>query len=92
MSLKYNEPNALSTLGLRKLSFVPMHFKSCIITNFNDIQILDQWISYNLNSRYAIKKSYTINDNNLIVEGIEIGFEDPSEITFFMLGCPYIRK
>lgn len=92
MALNHNEPNALSTLGLRKLPFVPAHFASCIITGNSDIQILDHWIGYNLNSRYAIKKSYTINDNNLMVEGVEIGFEDPSEITFFMLGCPHIKK
>ena len=92
MALNHNEPNALSTLGLRKLPFVPVHFTSCKIANRSDIQILDHWISYNLNSRYAIKKSYTINVNNLMEEGIEIGFEDPSEMTFFMLGCPHIKK
>lgn len=91
MALNRNEPNALSTLGVRKLSFLPVHFTSCILDNCINIHILDTWIGYNLNSRYAIKKTYTISDKGLMIEVIQVGFEDPSEMSLFMLGCPHIK-
>lgn len=57
-----------------------------------DIRMLDQWISHNLNSRYAIKTTFTLDDNNKLTEAKEVGMEDPKELTMFSLGCPYIHK
>ena len=54
--------------------------------------MLDHWINYNLNSRYAIKKTYSLDHNKKMVEVLEIGIEDPKEITMLTLGCPYIHK
>ena len=57
-----------------------------------DIKLLDHWINYHLNSRYAIKKTITLDHNKKMVEVIEIGIEDSREITMLTLGCPYIHK
>ena len=91
MALSRNEVNPLSVLGLRKLSFIPKHFQTISI-GITDIKMLDHWINYNLNSRYAIKKTYSLDHNKKMVEVLEIGIEDPKEITMLTLGCPYIHK
>jgi hypothetical protein len=93
MTLARGELNPLSVLGLRKLSFIPNHFAQITvkIPEFN-IKNLDQWINYHLNSRYAIKKTFILDNTNKMVEAITIGMEDPKEITMFSLSCPYIQK
>jgi hypothetical protein len=93
MALKRGEVNPLGILNLRKLGFIPDHF-SRIKVRTTDIKLLTQWINYNLNSRYAIKKAYNTNARQfqISVETIEIGMEDPSEITMLILGCPHLHN
>jgi hypothetical protein len=92
MALNRNEVNPLSVLGVRKLSFIPEHFSKISIDNKSDIKLLDQWINYHLNSRYALKKTFEINETKKIAETIEIGIEDPKELLMLTLGCPYVHK
>lgn len=91
MSLSRGEVNPLSVLKLRKLSFIPAHFTK-ISVDLTDIKMLDHWINYHLNSRYAIKRSFSLDANKKMVEVIEIGLEDPRELTMLTLGCPYVHK
>lgn len=91
MALSRSEVNPLGVLKLRKLSFIPEHFTK-IQVDLIDIKLLDHWINYHLNSRYAIKKTITLDQNKKVVEVIEIGIEDSREITMLTLGCPYIHK
>ena len=91
MALSRNEVNPLGVLKLRKLSFIPEHFAK-ISVELNDIKLLDHWINYHLNSRYAIKKTFSLDANKKMVEVIEIGLEDPKEILMLTLGCPYIHR
>jgi hypothetical protein len=92
MSLNRGELNPLSVLGMRKLNFIPEHFARITTKNY-DIKILDQWINYHLNSRYAIKKKYALeSQNKYLTEVLEIGLEDPSEIAILILGCPHLHK
>jgi len=92
MSLNKGEVNPLSALGVRKLTFIPTHFSKISIDNYLDIKLLDHWINFNLNSRYAIRKSYILDHNKKMIEVTEIGLEDPKEITMLTLGCPYLHK
>ena len=92
MSLSRGEINPLSVIGMRRLNFIPKHFGKITIDNATDIKILDQWINYNLNSRYAIKKNLRLDSNNKMIESIESGLEDPKEITMLTLGCPHLHK
>lgn len=92
MSLNRGEVNPLSVLKLRKLSFIPEHFSKMSINHTIDVRLLEQWINYNLNSRYSIKKSLVLDQNKKMVEAIEVGIEDPKEITMLTLGCPYLHK
>lgn len=91
MPLSRGEVNPLSVLGLRKLNFIPEHFAKININKSIDIKLLDYWINYNLNSRYAITKNLSIDSNKKIIEILEIGMEDPKEITMLTLGCPYLH-
>ena len=77
---------------MRRLDFIPKHFGTIVLkippTN---IKMLDQWISHNLNSRYAIKTTFALDENKKLVEAKIVGMEDPKELTMFSLGCPYIH-
>jgi hypothetical protein len=92
MSLSRGEVNPLNVAEHRKLNFIPEHFTKISVGRETDVRLLEQWINYNLNSRYAIRKTYVINQNNKLIEVYEIGIEDPKEMTMLTLGCPYIHK
>ena len=91
MSLNRGEVNPLSVLGLRKLNFIPDHFAKITVNKTIDTKLIDNWINYNLNSRYAVTKNLSIDQNKKMIEVLEIGFEDPKEITMLTLGCPYLH-
>jgi hypothetical protein len=91
MSLNRGEVNPLNVLGLRKLNFIPEHFAKITVSNIVDIKSIDIWINYNLNSRYAINKNLSLDQNKKMIEVLEIGLEDPKEITMLTLGCPYLH-
>lgn len=91
MALSRGEVNPLGVLKLRKLGFIPEHFTKIAI-DLTDIKLLDHWINYHLNSRYAIKRTYSLDSNKKLVEVLEIGLEDPREVTMLTLGCPYVHK
>jgi hypothetical protein len=92
MSLSRQEVNPLGLLGLRKLKFIPAHFTKISVDASADIKLLDRWIIYNLNSRYAIKQTHGLDAENKLVEVIEIGIEDPKELLMLTLGCPYVHQ
>ena len=92
MSLSRGEINPLSVLGLRKLNFIPQHFSKISVDREIDIDRLDIWINFNLNSRYAIKKQFMTDQNNKLIEVTEIGLEDPKEILILTLGCSFLHK
>jgi hypothetical protein len=91
MSLNRGEVNPLSVLGLRKLNFIPDHFAKITVNKTIDTRLIDNWINYNLNSRYAISKNLSLDQNKKMIEVLEIGLEDPKEITMLTLGCPYLH-
>jgi len=92
MPLSREEVNPLSVLGIRKLSFIPNHFSKIIVSEDIDIKIIDHWINYNLNSRYAIIQKLRLDNENKIVENIEIGIEDPKEVLMLTLGCSQLHR
>lgn len=90
MSLRTQKINALSVLNLRKLNFIPEHFETISTFKKIDIKFLEHWIEFNLNSRYAIKYAYLLDNEKKIIYSTIIGFEDPKELTMFSLSCPYL--
>ena len=92
MPLSRKTLNPLSVLGLRKLNFIPDHFAKLSINKEVDVKLLDYWINYNLNGRYSIVKNLVLDDKKRRTNILEIGFEDPKEITILTLGCPYLHE
>lgn len=91
MALKHQTINPLSAVGLRRLPFIPEHFAKITISDpLLNTKMLDHWINYHLNSRYAIKKTWILDSNKKVIVATEIGLEDPSELTMFSLGCPLL--
>lgn len=90
MAIAKGTINPLNVLGLRKLNYMPKHFtKMTVRSHFDEISM---WVYKNLNSRYAIKRTLKVSEDNKMVESQEIGFEDPKELTMFSLACPYLHK
>lgn len=94
MALNRDEVNALSVLKLRKLTFIPTHFARIAVSVTVDSRLIEQWIAYNLNSRYAIKKNFVVDQNKKMIEVLEIGMENSGELAMLSMGCPhlYIKK
>jgi hypothetical protein len=92
MSLNRGTVNALNVLGFRKLSFIPEHFSKISVDQKIDIKSIEQWIEFNLNSRYAIQNTYRLDDNRKIITIIEIGLEDSKELIMLSLGCQHLHK
>ena len=92
MSLNRGTVNALNVLGFRKLSFIPEHFARLSIDHRIDVKSVEHWIEYNLNSRYAIRENYGLDSNRKIIPIVEIGIEDPKELTMLSLGCSYLHN
>lgn len=91
MALKNGKPNALNALGIRKVAFPAHHFYFTTLPKYNPAKYkeLDDWIYFNLNSRYYIGQSIDLIDNS-IVYVTKIGFEQEKELSFFKLACPHI--
>lgn len=92
MALNRGTVNALNVLGFRKLSFIPEHFSKISVDQKIEIKSIEQWIEFNLNSRYAIQNTYKLDSNRKITTVTEIGLEDPKELTMLSLGCQHLHK
>jgi len=92
MPLSKGTVNPLNVLGQRRLSYIPLHFSTIKTQNYFDKEKIDQWIYYNLNSRYCVKLKQGLNSDRKFTDICEIGFEDPKELTMFSLSCPYLNQ
>lgn len=90
MGIYKNDVNPLNVLGMRRLNRIPPNFTRFQVKKFIDMRELDRWIYLNLNSRYCVKKSTAVVENKLTTI-IEVGIEDPKEISMMTLACPYIN-
>jgi hypothetical protein len=92
MALNRGEVNALGVLGLRRLSFIPQHFTKISIDTDINLKLIEHWIEFNLNGRYSIKNAYGLDSKKNIKQIIEIGFEDPKDLTMLTLGCQFLHR
>lgn len=90
MGIYKNDVNPLNVTGMRKLNRIPPNFTKFQVKKFVDIRELDRWIYLNLNSRYCVKKSTAVVDNKLTTI-IEVGIEDPKEVSMMTLACPLLH-
>jgi len=98
MRLVTDNPNPLNVLGLRQLHWCPEHFtvihvklsKSSWITD-DAMKKCERWIYNNLHEKFCISPTLKIL-NNEIVAAYAIGFDNPSEATYFSIGCPLLNS
>jgi hypothetical protein len=91
MALAHGKINPLNLLGMRRLTYIPPHFVTLTVEN-KEINIIDQWIYFNLNSRYCIKTTQVLDAQRKLVSAIVIGMEDAKELTMFSLAYTFLHK
>lgn len=91
MALVRGKVNPLNVLGLRRLAHIPPHFAKMTTSKIDQFGTIEHWIYTKLDSRFCLRKAYKVNEENKIVEIIEIGVEDPKELSMLSLGCPHLH-
>lgn len=93
MALKNGKPNPLNYFKMRRVDFSPPHFKYTTLTKYSPVLIkqLDTWIYHNLNNRYYIGQSISLDYNKSIIFTIKIGFESEKDLSFFTIACPLLH-
>ena len=82
--------NPLEVLNKRVLDFMPKHFVKTSISYLESRETYN-WVRQNLRGRFCVIDYPTI-ENGRLKHVKHIGFEDPKELTYFMLACPYKRR
>jgi len=92
MSLAKGKVNPLNVFDQRRLSYIPVHFQTAVFyLDKTVLEKIDQWVYYNLNSRYCIKTRLGYR-NKKHADMLEIGIEDPRELTMLILACPFLNN
>jgi hypothetical protein len=86
------EPNPYNVFEVRRAEFPPDHFEYANIPlNYNMKDALERWVDFNLKSRFYLGKNVVLDNNNKMAYNVKIGFEDPKELSYFMLACPHLK-
>ncbi len=84
--------NHLTIAGVREVFLPPAHFEYATfdLKQVKSHSAIKQWILANLAHRFFYNEKYqTLDDSQFIVK-VLVGFEDPKELSFFMLACPHL--
>ncbi|MBR19669.1 MAG: hypothetical protein CMA64_05940 [Euryarchaeota archaeon] len=78
--------------GIRRLKYQPSHLATIDLNStYNIEQALDKWINKNLKKRYFLGKSVGLTKENKLDQIVRVGFEDPKELSYFVLACPLLK-
>ena len=89
---KTGQPNALNYFDIRQLKVAPPHFEYITLKqNYNLEDAITKWITKNLKGRFFIGKKVDLDKENAVSTLINLGFEDPKELSYFMLACPLLK-
>lgn len=87
------EYNPLDVLRKRLVKVMPVHFSKMKVSDVSfQTQEFETWIETKLSGRYSISSMPSIASDGKLKCQMFVGFEDPKELTYFMLACPYIRR
>jgi hypothetical protein len=90
--IKKERINPLNVFGARRVDFCPPYFQSITVElTYNLLKALDDWIYENLSGRYYIGKSVELENDGPVKQKIKISFENPTEVSYFVLACPYLK-
>lgn len=85
--------NPLDVLKIRKITTIAPHFSKTRISDAEYFEGVEDWVKIKLKGRYAIYRAPNFDSEmNALKSSMYIGFEDPQELTYFMLACPHLRR
>ena len=77
---------------IRRLSYEPPHLATIDLPHtYNMETAISKWIDSNLKKRYFLKKAIGLTKSNKIETVLRAGFEDPKELSYFVLACPLLK-
>tara|TARA_B100000085_G_scaffold265332_1_gene273013 strand:+ start:29 stop:307 length:279 start_codon:yes stop_codon:yes gene_type:complete len=84
--------NPQDYFNIRKLNHQSPHLATIDLPlKYNIQNAIETWISSNLKNRYFIGKSVGLTKSNAVEQVLRVGFEDPKELSFFVLACPLLK-
>lgn len=85
--------NPLDVLENRRLTQISPHFIKSHIPDYGiyDDNTVD-WIQTKLKGRFFYGRIPTVDKDGKFKSSLAVGFEDPKELTYFMLACPHLRR
>lgn len=87
------EINPLDVLNQRIVKTNPPHFSSFKIDENNYyIDDIKNWVLDNLKGRFSIFRLPSIGNDGKLKNSVFVSFEEETELTFFMLACPFLRR
>jgi hypothetical protein len=89
------EYNYLDLLNKRRLNYLPEHFLQSKLQDkdfFVNCDKILSWIRCNLKGRFSLVSIPMISNNEKLKSEYVIAFENHSELTYFLLACPYVRR
>ncbi len=90
--VKRNKINPLNVLEARRVDFCPPYFETIVINpTYNLSKALEEWIYENCSSRYYVGNTVELGESTSFKQKIKIGFENPSELSYFMIACPLLK-
>jgi len=90
--LKIKKPNILDFFNIRHTKSPPDHFQYILIPiQYNLEDTISKWIYHHLKGRFYVGKSIKLDNNLKIMECLQIGFEEPKELSYFTLACPHLK-
>ena len=77
---------------IRRLKYEPPHLATIDLQHtYNMEPAISKWIDTNLKKRYYLKRSVSLTKDNKIDTVLRAGFEDPKELSYFVLACPHLK-
>ena len=90
--MKLKDPNPLTVLDMRRVSFCPPHFETVTLgRRYNMEQAICSWIENKLTGRYFFGTNVTLDEDNNISVVYTAGFENGKDLSYFTLACPYLK-
>tara|TARA_A200000159_G_scaffold20612_1_gene17238 strand:+ start:2025 stop:2303 length:279 start_codon:yes stop_codon:yes gene_type:complete len=87
-----NKITAQDFFEIRRLKFEPPHLATIDLPHtYNMESAISKWIESNLKKRYFLKKAVSLTKENKIESVLRAGFEDPKELSYFVLACPHLK-
>ena len=91
MTILKGKPNPLNFFNCRMFEYPAEHLYYIDIdrSNYNLESAIKTWIEQNLTGRFYIRK--ISNKSKNVRSTIRIGFENPTEASYFQLACPLLK-